>query len=392
MSIKVEEMRRGLFRVTWTMKSLGHDDVTLQKGVFHLSNSPSCSTFIVYSRSRKPSLIDYADVCIMLKRKTNKSGDDPQQSSAAAETKMPVIKSNPSMLLQEQYEKPLFVWVENEVLGKKLMLHLEEAWQIFVPITNYNEPKIILWMDFGTNSVGQTRMIKDFADLFLNQTNCDVHFRLQGVVMGAHVVILTARSSVFAAMFQCDMEESKTKKVVIEDIEPEVFRQLLHYLYTGTCPFLEMKSITRDLYVAADKYDIETLKKECVDILLAQLEMKNSIAMLVWSHLHSIPTLFDASLKCIAINGPTICFMPDWKDLTHDYPDLCLMATQHMMKMKVYGTSCEDDCETDDCETDIWETEVQNIFPTTSETDCETDSDWLELPEQIRRIASLIKL
>jgi hypothetical protein len=84
--------------------------------------------------------------------------------------------------------------------------------------------------------------------------------------------------------------------------------------------------------------------------------------------------------------------MPDWKDLTHDYPDLCLMATQHMMKMKVYGTSCEDDCETDDCETDIWETEVQNIFPTTTETDCETDSDWLELPEQIRRIASLIKL
>jgi speckle-type POZ protein len=391
MSIKVEEMRRGLFRVTWTMKSLGHDDVTLQKGVFHLTNSPPQHlTYIVYSRSRKPSLIDYADVCIMLRRKlTGKLPEKEADLQLAAQVKVP-DGAGDSILSPEQ--KPLFVWIENEVLGKKPMLNLEDAWQIFVPVTNYNEPKVVVWMDFGTNSVGQSRMINDFADLFLNQTSCDVHFRLQGVVMGAHVVILTARSSVFAAMFKCDMEESKTRKVVIEDIEPEVFRQLLHYLYTGTCPLLEMKSITRDLYVAADKYDVETLKKECVDILLAQLDVSNSIATLVWSHLHSITTLFDASLKCIALNGPTVCFLPEWKDLTHDYPDLCLMATQHMMKIKVYGVSCESDCGGADCETDLWETEVQNVFQTTSEIDCETDGDWLEFPEQIRRIASLIKM
>lgn len=392
MSIKVDEMRRGLFKISWTMEGLGHDDVTIQKGVFQVNNSAR-STYIVYSRSRKPSLIDYADVCIMLKKKANQLEEDNQQqmSAAPADMKTPVCKNGRTMSFMDHYETPLFVWVENEVLVKNAMMHLEDAWQIFVPITNYNEPTVTLYMDFGSNSLGQTRMIKDFAELFVNQTNCDVQFRIQGITIGAHVVILSARSSVFVAMFQCDMQESRTKKVVIEDIEPEVFRQLLHYLYTGTCPLLKMKSITQDLFVAADKYDIDTLKDECVDILLAQLEIKNSIGMLIWSHLHSITTLFDASIKCIATHGSTICFLPEWKDLTHDYPDLCLMATQQMMKNKIHGSVCGSDCETE-CEPDPWSTEPDNVFKTSRQSNCENDAEWLEFPEQIRGIASLIKL
>ncbi|KAI9563075.1 hypothetical protein GHT06_010532 [Daphnia sinensis] len=393
MSIKVSEMRRGLFKISWTMESLGHDDVTIQKGVFHVFHNAVRSTFIVYSRSRKPSLIDYADVCIMLKKKANQLDEENlvQISPARDDIKTPVCKNGRTMSLTDNYETPLFVWIENEVLPvKSSIIHLEDAWQTFMLITNYNEPKITLWMDFGSNSSGQTRMIKDFAELFINQTNCDVQFRIQGITIGAHVVILSARSSVFAAMFQCDMQESRTKKVVIEDIEPEVFRQLLHYLYTGTCPLLKMKSITQDLFVAADEYDIATLKEECIDILLAQLEMSNSIGMLIWSHLHSITILFDASIKCIATHGQTVCFLPEWKDLTHDYPDLCLVATQQMMTSKIHASVCESDCETE-CEPDLW-LSPDNVFKSSRQTDCENDAEWLEFPEQIRGIASLIKL
>lgn len=381
MSIKVDEMRRGLYRIWWTMKELG-SDVTLQKGIFHLSGSlPTQSTYSIYSRSRKPALTGFADVCIMLKRRPDKLEENLDKKSCTV-TNVPKT----DCFTAHQLQKPLFVWMENEMFGKQSFLRIGDAWQIFVPITNYQQPRITLWMDFGTNTAGQTKMMMDFANLFINQTNCDVTFRIKGETFGAHIIVLTARSSVFAVMFQCGMQESRTKEVVIEDIELEVFKHLIHYIYTGTCPLMEMQSFTRQaLFVAADKYDIQTLKEECVDLLLTQLEPDNAISMLVWSHLHSIKLLFTASIKCIAVNGSKICFLPEWKDLTYEHPDLCLIATQHMMKEKTRTLA---DCE-NDFDSDEWETAGGNIFETTCETFC--DSEWDEFPEQFRCFASLIK-
>ncbi len=47
------------------------------------------------------------------------------------------------------------------------------------------------------------------------------------------VFILTARSEVFPAMFQHPMEKQSTNVAKIEDIDPDVFQQMLCYIYTG---------------------------------------------------------------------------------------------------------------------------------------------------------------
>jgi speckle-type POZ protein len=56
--------------------------------------------------------------------------------------------------------------------------------------------------------------------------------------------------------------ESRTRQVTITDIDEEVFRQLLIHMYSGSAPKREEENIAQPLYIAADKYDIDTLKSD----------------------------------------------------------------------------------------------------------------------------------
>jgi speckle-type POZ protein len=85
-----------------------------------------------------------------------------------------------------------------------------------------------LYLDFGTNTKSTRKIIEGFGKMFYNQNLCDVDFTFNdGQTIGAHVNVLSAGSPIFAAMFQLDMLESKTRHVVITDFELNVFRQLL---------------------------------------------------------------------------------------------------------------------------------------------------------------------
>lgn len=81
---------------------------------------------------------------------------------------------------------------------------------------------------FGSTSPnfdsGEKNLLKHLTDMLIQQTNCDVHFCFEEEQkMWGLVIILSARSSrkniftktVFVAMFQYDMEESKKGKVNI---------------------------------------------------------------------------------------------------------------------------------------------------------------------------------
>lgn len=70
-------------------------------------------------------------------------------------------------------------------------------------------------------------------------------------------MLLTAgRSRVFGAMFGCEMEESKTNKVKIDDVHEDVLEEVLRFIYTGKSPNLE--KMAEELLAAADKVSWET--------------------------------------------------------------------------------------------------------------------------------------
>lgn len=55
----------------------------------------------------------------------------------------------------------------------------------------------------------------------------------------------------FAAMFEHEMEERKHNRVEITDVDHEVLREMLRFIYTGKAANLE--KMADDLLAAADK-------------------------------------------------------------------------------------------------------------------------------------------
>lgn len=55
----------------------------------------------------------------------------------------------------------------------------------------------------------------------------------------------------FAAMFEHEMEERKHNRVAIMDVDHEVLREMLRFIYTGKAANLE--KMADDLLAAADK-------------------------------------------------------------------------------------------------------------------------------------------
>ena len=198
---------------------------------------------------------------------------------------------------------------------------------IWKPIT------CMLWIEFETCGKGEKTALKQLTELYVQQNQCDVQFYFEGgEKIGGHVYILSARSSVFAAMFHNDMQESKTGKVDIKDVQPEIFKQLLHYIYSGRISTPLTEYTARPLFVAADKYDVEDLRNECILFLLSSIRIDNAISLMVWANLHSVDELKNAALTFTARHGKQICLMKDWDELTKNYPELSVLVVRRILE------------------------------------------------------------
>lgn len=77
-------------------------------------------------------------------------------------------------------------------------------------------------------------------------------------ILQVHKAVLATRSPVFAACFEHKMSESQSDRVIIDDVEPDVMKEMLRFMYTGAAPNLDRMADT--LLAAADKYQLDRLK------------------------------------------------------------------------------------------------------------------------------------
>uniref|UniRef100_K3ZLU6 BTB domain-containing protein n=1 Tax=Setaria italica TaxID=4555 RepID=K3ZLU6_SETIT len=104
---------------------------------------------------------------------------------------------------------------------------------------------------------------QDLGRLLLSGKGGDVVFEVGGERFTAHRNILAARSSVFGAELFGPMKEKTAAHIQIQDMESNVFRALLHFMYTDSLPAMEEAEeivMAQHLLVAADMYDLKRLK------------------------------------------------------------------------------------------------------------------------------------
>ena len=175
-------------------------------------------------------------------------------------------------------------------------------------------------------------ILRNLSKLLDNDSNADIHFNIQNHIIAAHSAIISASSPVFAAMLEHGkFKEGVTRTVEIEDINVEVFKQLLKFLYTGVAPDYDSPVITEQLFVAADKYQVDFLKNQCEDSLISKLAVENVIHCLVLGHLYSAPKLQEAAEDCLVINCHEVLKCQDWKELSKSYTDLFFTVCNRMV-------------------------------------------------------------
>ncbi|PUZ38997.1 hypothetical protein GQ55_9G242400 [Panicum hallii var. hallii] len=142
-----------------------------------------------------------------------------------------------------------------------------------------------------------------FRALMLSERGADVRFCVGGQKFAAHRCVLSARSPVFNAQLFGAMREGTTTQdcIQIDDMMPQVFKTLLHFLYTDALPETDGKddeaasaAMAQDLLEAADRYDMQRLKMICEDRLCRHIDVSTVATTLALAEQHRCQGLKEA--------------------------------------------------------------------------------------------------
>ncbi|KAK7074227.1 hypothetical protein SK128_022163 [Halocaridina rubra] len=181
--------------------------------------------------------------------------------------------------------------------------------------------------------VPDCRLSDDLGVLFESQRFSDVTLSVAGREFQAHKAILAARSPVFAAMFAHEMEERKHNRVEIQDVDHEVLREMLRFIYTGKATNLE--KMADDLLAAADKYALERLKVMCEEALCTNLSTENAADVLILADLHSADQLKAQAIEFINTHATDVMETQGWKSMIQSHPHLIAEAFRALATQQI---------------------------------------------------------
>ncbi|XP_046982639.1 protein roadkill [Schistocerca americana] len=182
--------------------------------------------------------------------------------------------------------------------------------------------------------VPECRLSEDLGSLFDNQRFSDVTLSVSGREFQAHKAILAGNAEpVFAAMFEHEMEERKYNRVDITDVDHEVLREMLRFIYTGRATSLE--KMADDLLAAADKYALERLKVMCEEALCTNLSIENAADILILADLHSADQLKAQAIDFINTHATDVMDTQGWKQMILSHPHLIAEAFRALATQQI---------------------------------------------------------
>lgn len=188
----------------------------------------------------------------------------------------------------------------------------------------------------------------DFGTLLENMEGCDVVFNVAGEKFHAHKLVLTARSPIFRSEF-IEAPDSDKQEIVVSDMEPKVFKAMLHFVYrdtldedeiiassSGSSP-LVTDTLTAKLLAAADRYDLGRLRQMCESHLCKDISVNSVAHTLALADRYHASELKAICLKFVAENLAAVMRSDGFEYLKENCPTL-----QSELLKTVAG--CDDDC------------------------------------------------
>ncbi|EEF28528.1 Speckle-type POZ protein, putative [Ricinus communis] len=177
----------------------------------------------------------------------------------------------------------------------------------------------------------------------------DVTFNVAGEKFHAHKLVLAARSPLFRSKF-FDIEEEENQEVLITDLEPKVFKAMLHFMYRDTltedvdtetssssCFSAVSETLTAKLLAAADKYGLDRLRLMCESHLCKDISVDSVASILALADCNHATELKAVCLRFAAENLAAVMRSDGFEYLKENCPLL-----QSELLKTVAG--CEEEC------------------------------------------------
>ncbi|XP_055329619.1 uncharacterized protein LOC129582196 [Paramacrobiotus metropolitanus] len=139
----------------------------------------------------------------------------------------------------------------------------------------------------------------DLQRLLDTQTFSDVVLRCDAQEFPVHRALLAGQSPVFAGIFRTMTEQLNICE--IDDVGLEALKALIHFVYTRAD--VEAGSGVRELYEAADRYDMAELRAECLRVMLqmvARMSPDDAVEYFDFAREHGLQKLLAAAAWAIA--------------------------------------------------------------------------------------------
>ncbi|XP_055523833.1 kelch-like protein 40b [Wyeomyia smithii] len=145
--------------------------------------------------------------------------------------------------------------------------------------------------------------------LYNNEYFSDVTFLVgdNGEPIYGHKLILTLASEVFYAQFNGQFKEARQsdEPIIVTDIQPPIFRDVLRYMYCQKIDLSEDNLI--EVYYASQKYLLSGLNKLCEQFCTSKINESNVMKFLNENTKHEFEVV---NKNCLAVicDNPLVCF------------------------------------------------------------------------------------
>ncbi|KAF8775533.1 hypothetical protein HU200_004504 [Digitaria exilis] len=203
-----------------------------------------------------------------------------------------------------------------------------DSFQIKCDVTVIRQNRVETTTSRSSLAVPPPDLHRHLSDLLVTHVGADVTFEVGKEVFMAHKAVLATRSSVFMAELFGHMKEKEASRVRVDDVDPDVFRAMLHFVYTDSVPEVEdggdVMVMAQHLLVAADKYNLERLKVICEDKLCGYIDTKTVVTMLLLADRHGCKCLQEACVGFLKSRGnlKSVLASGDFEYLMRSYPSL----------------------------------------------------------------------
>lgn len=165
-----------------------------------------------------------------------------------------------------------------------------------------------------------SRLQDDFKQLFISKDFADAVISVEGKTFEVHKNVLSARSSVFRAMFRAEMTESDANQVEIDDFTPEVIHEMLTFIYTESAP--NLRTVAGELLRAADKYDLKLLKRMSGEVLMSSISIETAADVCILGEMFDVTNLKTRAIDFINGHAADVIQTDGWKKMVREKPDL----------------------------------------------------------------------